>query len=59
MGWTEWGELASAQPQFTVIGEAGARGVNEAATGTEATLILPDHGTMQARMMDVLPPALS
>jgi branched-chain amino acid transport system substrate-binding protein len=43
MGWTEWGELASAQPLFTVIGEGPApEGVNEAGDWYPETLILPD-----------------
>jgi branched-chain amino acid transport system substrate-binding protein len=43
MGWTEWGELASAQPLFTVIGEGPApEGVNEAGEWYPETLILPD-----------------
>jgi branched-chain amino acid transport system substrate-binding protein len=43
MGWTEWGELASAQPLFTVIGEGPApEGVNEGGDWYPETLILPD-----------------
>jgi branched-chain amino acid transport system substrate-binding protein len=43
MGWTEWGELASAQPLFTVIGEGPAPdGVNEGGDWYPETLILPD-----------------
>lgn len=43
MGWTEWGELATAQPLFTVIGEGPApEGVNEAGDWYPETLILPD-----------------
>jgi branched-chain amino acid transport system substrate-binding protein len=43
MGWTEWGELATAQPLFTVIGEGPApEGVNEAGEWYPETLILPD-----------------
>ncbi len=43
MGWTEWGELATAQPLFTVIGEGPApEGVNEAGEWYPERLILPD-----------------
>jgi len=43
MGWTEWGELASAQPLFSVIGEGPAPdGVNEAGDWYPETLIVPD-----------------
>jgi branched-chain amino acid transport system substrate-binding protein len=43
VGWTEWGELANAQPLFTVIGEGPApEGVNEAGDWYPETLILPD-----------------
>ncbi|MGH9209687.1 MAG: ABC transporter substrate-binding protein [Acidimicrobiales bacterium] len=43
MGWTEWGELATAQPLFTVVGEGPApEGVNEAGEWYPETLILPD-----------------
>jgi branched-chain amino acid transport system substrate-binding protein len=43
MSWTEWGELASAQPLFTVIGEGPApEGVNEGGDWYPETLILPD-----------------
>ncbi len=43
MGWTEWGELATAQPLFAVIGEGPApEGVNEAGTWYPETLIRPD-----------------
>ena len=43
MGWTEWGELATAQPLFTVIGEGPApEGVNEGGDWYPETLILPD-----------------
>jgi len=39
MGWTEWGELATAQPIFTVIGEGPApEGVNEAGDWYPETL---------------------
>jgi branched-chain amino acid transport system substrate-binding protein len=43
MGWTEWGELASAQPLLTMIGEGPApEGVNEAGDWYPETLLLPD-----------------
>jgi branched-chain amino acid transport system substrate-binding protein len=43
MGWTEWGELATAQPLFSIIGEGPApEGVNEAGEWYPETLILPD-----------------
>jgi branched-chain amino acid transport system substrate-binding protein len=43
MGWTEWGELASAQPLFTLLGEGPApEGVNEAGEWYPETLILPE-----------------
>jgi branched-chain amino acid transport system substrate-binding protein len=43
MGWTEWGELASAQPLFTVIGEGPApEGVNEGGDWYPEKLILPE-----------------
>lgn len=43
VGWTEWGELANAQPLFTVIGEGPApEGVNEAGDWYPETLLLPD-----------------
>ena len=43
MGWTEWGELAKAQPLFTVIGKGPAPdGVNEAGEWYPEKLILPD-----------------
>lgn len=43
VGWTEWGELAAAQPLFTVIGEGPApEGVNDAGDWYPETLILPD-----------------
>jgi branched-chain amino acid transport system substrate-binding protein len=43
MSWTEWGELAAAQPLFTVIGEGPApEGVNEAGDWYPETLLLPD-----------------
>jgi branched-chain amino acid transport system substrate-binding protein len=41
--WTEWGELASAQPLFTVIGPGPApEGVNEAGEWYPETLIRPE-----------------
>jgi branched-chain amino acid transport system substrate-binding protein len=43
VGWTEWGELASAQPLFNVIGEGPApEGVNDEGEWYPETLILPD-----------------
>jgi branched-chain amino acid transport system substrate-binding protein len=43
MSWTEWGELANAQPLFTVIGPGPApEGVNEAGDWYPETLILPE-----------------
>jgi branched-chain amino acid transport system substrate-binding protein len=43
MGWTEWGELATAQPLFSVVGEGPApEGVNEAGDWYPETLLLPD-----------------
>ncbi len=43
MGWTEWGELAKAQPLFSVIGDGPApAGVNEAGDWYPETLIRPD-----------------
>ena len=43
MGWTEWGELASAQPLFVVIGEGPApEGVSEAGEWYPEALILPE-----------------
>jgi branched-chain amino acid transport system substrate-binding protein len=43
MGWTEWGELANAQPLFTVIGEGPApEGVNEGGEWYPETLIRSD-----------------
>ena len=43
MGWTEWGELATAQPLFSIIGEGPApEGVNEAGDWYPETLILPE-----------------
>jgi branched-chain amino acid transport system substrate-binding protein len=43
VSWTEWGELANAQPLFSVIGEGPApEGVSEAGDWYPETLILPD-----------------
>jgi branched-chain amino acid transport system substrate-binding protein len=43
VGWTEWGELASAQPLLTVIGAGPApEGVNEAGDWYPETLLLPE-----------------
>ena len=43
MGWTDWGELATAQPLFAVVGEGPApEGVNEAGDWYPETLIRPD-----------------
>jgi branched-chain amino acid transport system substrate-binding protein len=43
VSWTEWGELAAAQPLFTVLGEGPApEGVNEGGDWYPETLILPD-----------------
>lgn len=43
MGWTEWGELAAAQPIFTSTGAGPApEGVNEAGDWYPETLLLPD-----------------
>ena len=43
LSWTEWGEMAAAQPLFSVIGEGPApEGVNEAGDWYPETLILPD-----------------
>jgi branched-chain amino acid transport system substrate-binding protein len=43
VSWTEWGELAAAQPLFSVLGEGPApEGVNEAGDWYPETLILPD-----------------
>jgi hypothetical protein len=43
MGWTEWGELATAQPLFSVV-RAGAapEGLNEAGDWYPETLLLPE-----------------
>ena len=43
LGWTEWGEIAAAQPLFSVIGPGPApEGVNEAGEWYPETLILPE-----------------
>jgi branched-chain amino acid transport system substrate-binding protein len=43
MGWTEWGELATAQPVFSVMSEGPApEGVNEAGDWYPETLIVPE-----------------
>jgi branched-chain amino acid transport system substrate-binding protein len=43
MGWTEWGELATAQPLFSILSAGPApEGVNEAGDWYPETLILPD-----------------
>jgi len=43
MGWTEWGELATAQPLFSIIGEGPApEGVNEGGEWYPETLIRPE-----------------
>lgn len=43
MGWTEWGELATAQPLFSIMGAGPAPdGVNEAGDWYPETLLLPD-----------------
>jgi branched-chain amino acid transport system substrate-binding protein len=43
LAWTEWGELAAAQPVFAIIGEGPApEGVNEAGDWYPETLILSD-----------------
>jgi branched-chain amino acid transport system substrate-binding protein len=43
MGWTEWGELANAQPLMSVIGEGPApEGVNEAGEWYPETLLLAE-----------------
>ena len=43
MGWTAWGELATAQPLFVVVGEGPApEGVNEAGDWYPETLILAE-----------------
>jgi branched-chain amino acid transport system substrate-binding protein len=43
MGWTEWGELATAQPLFSILGPGPApEGVNEAGDWYPETLLLPE-----------------
>jgi branched-chain amino acid transport system substrate-binding protein len=43
LSWTEWGEMAAAQPLFSVIGEGPApEGLNEAGDWYPETLFLPD-----------------
>ena len=43
VSWTEWGELAAAQPLFSIIRASGApEGVNEAGEWYPETLILPE-----------------
>ena len=43
MSWTEWGELAEAQPLFSVLGAGPApEGVNEAGDWYPETLLLPE-----------------
>ncbi|MEO6571576.1 MAG: ABC transporter substrate-binding protein [Ilumatobacteraceae bacterium] len=43
MGWTEWGELATAQPLFSILGAGPAPdGVNENGTWYPETLLLPE-----------------
>lgn len=43
LSWTEWGEIAAAQPLFSVIGAGPApEGVNEAGEWYPETLILPE-----------------
>lgn len=43
LSWTEWGELASAAPLFSVVGEGPApEGVNEAGDWYPVTLIRPE-----------------
>jgi branched-chain amino acid transport system substrate-binding protein len=43
MSWTEWGEMAAAQPLFSLLSEGPApEGVNEAGEWYPETLILPD-----------------
>jgi branched-chain amino acid transport system substrate-binding protein len=43
MGWTEWGELATAQPLMSVIGEGPApEGINEGGEWYPETLLLSD-----------------
>jgi ABC-type branched-subunit amino acid transport system substrate-binding protein len=43
MGWTPWGELATAQPMFSIASAGPApAGVNEAGTWYPQKLLLPD-----------------
>jgi branched-chain amino acid transport system substrate-binding protein len=43
MGWTEWGELATAQPLFSILGAGPApEGVNEDGDWYPETLLLPE-----------------
>jgi branched-chain amino acid transport system substrate-binding protein len=43
MGWTDWGELATAQPLFSIAGQGPApEGVNEAGTWYPEKLLLPE-----------------
>jgi hypothetical protein len=43
LAWTEWGELAAAQPLFALIGDGPApAGVNEAGDWYPETLLLSD-----------------
>jgi branched-chain amino acid transport system substrate-binding protein len=43
MGWTDWGELATAQPLFSIASEGPApEGVNEAGTWYPEKLLLPE-----------------
>jgi branched-chain amino acid transport system substrate-binding protein len=43
MSWTEWGELAAAQPLFSVVrGGTAPEGLNEAGDWYPETLLLPD-----------------
>jgi branched-chain amino acid transport system substrate-binding protein len=42
LSWTEWGEMAAAQPLFSIVGEGPApEGVNEAGDWYPETLLLP------------------
>jgi branched-chain amino acid transport system substrate-binding protein len=42
LSWTEWGEMAAAQPLFSIVGEGPApEGVNEAGEWYPETLLLP------------------
>jgi branched-chain amino acid transport system substrate-binding protein len=42
LSWTEWGEMAAAQPLFSILGEGPApEGVNEAGEWYPETLLLP------------------